>query len=161
MKVIRAPDTEATSILKFPRITPENYDKHTKFLDKKYMQEHLQIARLGRLHLTKKNSAKIAISPTMTSSVSVERMDIAKSVLAGVMVAALTICAIAATANDPSALDQSQGRFSLAGRAFRGKTESEPNLYVYRIEFLVHSLTVSSLGSRIAPPIFGGRKHYS
>ena len=45
----------------------------------------------------------------------------AKSVLAGVMVAAVTICAIAATLSDPHSLSQKPGRASVAGRALSGK----------------------------------------
>jgi len=51
-----------------------------------------------------------------------ERMQMAKSVLAGVMVAAVTICAIAATLSDPHSLSQKSGRASVAGRALSAVT---------------------------------------
>ena len=61
----------------------------------------------------------------MVSSTSVERMKVAKSVLAGVMVAALTLCAIASTVSDPNSLSLKKGRTSVTGRALAGKLDTD------------------------------------
>ena len=75
--------------------------------------------RLGR-NLTK-NGNSICIAAIMVSSTSVERMKVAKSVLAGVMVAAVTLCAIASTVSDPASLGMKQAKNSISGRALAGE----------------------------------------